>query len=69
MPLGRIYRLYDSGDPSKFYIGSTETLIIKRHSLHKSNAYSGRRNSILHRYIREIDPEDFYIVFVIDILP
>lgn len=36
--------------------------------LHRSQAYNGRRNSILYRYIRDTDPEDFYIVFVIEVL-
>lgn len=35
---------------------------------HKTDAYSDHLNSILHRYIREIDPEDFYLVFVIEVI-
>jgi group I intron endonuclease len=63
MNTGRVYKIYNTADMNKIYVGSSKQTLTKRLAEHKSCAKLGRTSKI-YNYIREKNYENFRIVLL-----
>ena len=60
---GRVYKIYNTADPNKIYVGSTKETLTRRLQKHKANAKSGRTSRFCN-YLRQHNYENFRIVLL-----